>query len=151
MRHLIALIFLSATQAQASDTVSPALFSFEAGVICAPEAVGSAPAPDTVAGVTNTINVDPPFVSPARRVPAVLGVGFGIKAQSVDPDGLAPVTMTITHPAMSKTKTTQQSFTSSISGFEPSLTFYQFDFAYELLPGQSWPASAGLRTCCPNP
>ena len=30
---------------------------------------------------------------------------------------------------------TLQSYETSISGIDPSITFYQFDFAYELLPG----------------
>lgn len=143
MRILIALIFFAASQAnaQASDMVSKHLFSHEAGIICAPETVSTNPAPDTVAGVTNTIAVDPPFVSTARRVPAVLGIGFGIKAMSADPDGLSPVTMTITHPAMGANKTKRQSFETIISGDDPSLTFYQFDFAYELLPG-TWTMKA---------
>jgi len=138
MRYLIALIFLCATaaNAQEGDVVSDQLFSFEAGIVCAPETIGTSPATNTVAGVTNAIEEDPPFVSLTRRVPAVLGFGFGIKAMAMDANGIAPVTMTITHPAMTQTKTTQQSFDTLISGIDPSLTFYQFDFAYELLPGR---------------
>ena len=137
MRHLIALIFFAATPAlaQTSDMTSPLLFSHQAGVICAPEVIGTNPAPDTVAGVTNSISEEPPFISNGRRVPAVMGVGFGIKAMAVDPIGMTPVTMTITHPAMGNKKIKRQSFATRISGENPSLTFYQFDYAYELLPG----------------
>ena len=141
MRHLIALIFLPASPAMAQDVISPQLFGFEAGVICAPDIIGTQPAPDTVAGVTNSLDVDPPFVSTGRRVPAVLGVGFGVKAMALDVEGLSPVTMTITHPAMGPKRIKTQSFATRITGDDPSLTFYQFDFAYELLPG-TWSTEA---------
>ena len=36
---------------------------------------------------------------------------------------------------MGPTKATSQTYQSFISGVDPSLTFYQFDFDYELLPG----------------
>jgi len=135
MRTLIALIFLAATPLAAQDVTSPLLFSHQAGVVCAPEISGQSPAPDTVSGFTNSIAEDPPFVSNGRRVPAVKGVGFGVKAMAVDPGGVSFVTMTITHPPMGPQKTTRQSFDTSIGGSNPSLTFYQFDFAYELVSG----------------
>lgn len=104
-------------------------------MICAPEAVGSSPAPGTLAGTTHIIDEDPPFVSNARRVPAVLGIGFGVKSISSTPEGLEDVTMVITHPGMGADKIKTQSYGTRISGLAPSLTFYQFDYDYELLPG----------------
>lgn len=118
------------------DAISAAIVSLETGVICAPETIGTSPAPDTVAGVTNVIEDEPEFVSTLNRVPAVIGVGFGAKAQSADPFGLAGVTITVRHPAMGPQKVTVQSYDSFISGADNSLTFYQFDFDYELLVGR---------------
>lgn len=123
------------SQTAQPEKVSPLIFTHEAGVICAPPTVGTAPAPDTVAGTTHIIDVDPPFVSTNRRVPAVLGIGFGIKAQALDSAGVPVVTMTITHPPMGPSRATSQTYQSRISGLDPSLTFYQFDFDYELVVG----------------
>jgi hypothetical protein len=109
--------------------------SVEAGVICAPDAMGEKVAPGTIAGITHIIEDEPPFVATTRRVPAVLGIGFGIKSRTVDINGLSDVLMTITHPAMGDTGATMQTFLTTIRGTDPSLTFYQFDFGYELLPG----------------
>ena len=141
MKHiaLIAALSLPAVAAAQTgpqpDTISPVMHSVDAGVICAPTPTGEMDAPGTVAGTTHLIGEEPPFVSAARRVPAVLGIGFGIKSQSVDTNGISDVVMMITHPPMGDAGAQSQTFTSSISGLDPSLTFYQFDFEYELLPG----------------
>ncbi len=136
MRTLLACLLISmSAPAFAQDQTSAAISFLETGVICAPESVGTAPAPDTIAGVTNVINEDPPFVSTNNRVPAVLGIGFGAKAQASAFAGLSNVTMTVRHPAMGSDAVTLQSFQTSIRGSGPSLSFYQFDFDYELVPG----------------
>lgn len=114
---------------------SEALVSLEAGIFCPPETAGATLAPDTLAGSTHVIDVDPPFVSHRRMVPAVLGVGFGIKAQSAMPEGITTVTARVTHPPMGPEGRTTQSFVTAISGQTPSVTFYQFDHSYELVTG----------------
>lgn len=122
---------------------SDAIAEFETGVICAPETTSVVTAPDTVAGFTNVIVEDPPFVSNKHRVPAVMGVGFGIKSRARNSDGLTGVVMTVTHPPMGEARTTVQRYTTTIRGNDTSLTFYQFDYDYELLPGQ-WQMQASL-------
>ena len=117
------------------DEINPKIASFEAGIICAPPTMGTSKAPDTVAGTTHLIDVDPPFVSSKRRVPAVIGIGFGVKSQAMDVAGIDDVRITIIHPQMGELGATSQSFASRISGLDPSLTFYQFDFNYELVTG----------------
>ena len=136
MRAFTFAIAILAGPAIAQDQTSAAISFLETGVICAPESVGTSPAPDTVAGVTNVILEDPPFVSTANRVPAVLGVGFGAKAQAADPGGLSDVVVSVRHPAMGDNAVTLQSYPTSISGTDTSITFYQFDYEYELLPGR---------------
>jgi len=140
MRFLIPLLCLAAP-AIAQDKTGPAIASLETGVICPPESTGTRPAPDTVAGVTNVIVDEPPFVSTVNKVPAVMGIGFGAKAMAESAFGIDDVTMTITHPAMGAQKATSQSFQTSISGTDTSITFYQFDYDYELLPG-TWTMTA---------
>jgi hypothetical protein len=85
--------------------------------------------------------VDPPFVSNSRIVPATIGVGFGVKARATDAGGLQDVIMVVTHPPMGKEKIQTQSFQTRISGDASSVTFYQFDYAYELVTGR-WQMTA---------
>lgn len=120
---------------------SSAIASVQVGILCAPESVGSIPAPDTLAGKTHVIETEPAFAATSRRVPASIGVGFGVKSQAQDVDGLTGVTMVVTHPPMGADAVTVQSFETSISGGNPSLTFYQFDYAYELVLG-TWQFTA---------
>lgn len=122
-------------QAPQPDLTAAAIASMEVGVICAPDAQGVREAPGTIAGTTHIIEEEPPFVAATRRVPAVLGIGFGIKSQALDIGGINGVQMTVTHPPMGAGGQTTQTFSSTIRGTDPSLTFYQFDFDYELLPG----------------
>ncbi len=116
--------------------ISSQLSSFEAGVICAPDSVDKRAAPNTIAGTTNIIDAEPPFISTQYRVPAVVGVGFGVKSLANDSFGITGVKVVVTHPPMGPDKITKQSFVSSISGRSRSLTFYQFDYDYELVAGQ---------------
>ena len=126
---------MATAQAPQPDTVSPLMASVETGVICAPDSMDVRDAPGTIAGTTHVIEDEPPFVAVTRRVPAVLGIGFGIKSLTKDIGGLGDVLMTVTHPPMGDAGTTEQTFLTNIRGTDPSLTFYQFDFDYELLPG----------------
>ena len=138
MRLTLSLLCLMASAAHAapSDKTGPLIGHFESGVICPPPSVGDSVAPGTVAGVTHLVDVDPPFVSASHRVPAVIGIGFGVKSMTADLLGLTDVTMTVTHPPMGKDGATQQTFQTRIDGTSPSLTFYQFDYAYELVQGR---------------
>jgi len=137
MRGLFHFLILCPHLVFAEDTkiLSNQILSVESGVICAPVATGEAKAPDTLAGTTHLISENPPFVSQENQVPAVLGIGFGVKSMSIYPDGLSDVQMVITHPPMGVQKTTSQSYKTTISGRSQSITFYQFDFDYELQIG----------------
>ncbi|MEJ6404366.1 DUF3859 domain-containing protein [Yoonia sp. 2307UL14-13] len=134
---LVATIVVAAPNTK----LSPEIASIETGIICPPEPVGTRPAPGTVAGTTNVIGDEPPFVSNSHRVPAVLGIGFGAKSLSESAFGLDNVTMVVTHPPMGDGAVESQNFLTSISGADPSLTFYQFDYDYELLIG-TWRMTA---------
>lgn len=138
---LTAVLCLSVSFASADIAASSAIASLEAGIVCPPEPIGSSPAPGTVAGTTHIIAEEPEFVSTVRQVPAVLGVGFGVKAQAVAAEGIEGVNMVLTHPELGDTNATVQTFATRISGSDPSLTFYQFDYSYELVLG-TWEFTA---------
>jgi hypothetical protein len=137
----IAAFFLSSVAAGAEGAPTPLIQHLDAGLLCAAEPVGATPAPDTIAGETHIIGQEPDFVRLSQRVPATLGIGFGIKSQALGAEGIGNVDMVLTHPPMGQDQVTTQRFTTSISGIDPSLTFYQFDYAYELVLG-TWTFTA---------
>ncbi len=124
------------------DFISPLVGSFDAGVLCAQEGGAQRLAPDTLAGSTNVIEDAPPFVSNGRLVPAVLGIGFGVRAGLTTELGQDGVLMSVTHPPLADSGTTRQSFMTYIGpNDDPSITLYQFDFPYELALGD-WTMTA---------
>lgn len=150
MRHF-ALFWLAAiiltTPARAENLQSPAITYLQAGILCGPETIGSTLAPGTIEGATHIIADEPDFISDAQVVPAVLGLGFGVKAQTALAEGIDSVDITVTHPAMASAGVTTQSFPTRISGADPSLIFYQFDHSYELVQGTwQFTARAGDET-----
>ena len=126
---------MSAGSAQAENFRAPEIAFLEAGILCGPETIGTLPAPGTIEGATHVIENEPDFVSTVQVVPAVLGLGFGVKSQSVMPDGIDSVEIFVSHPEMGETAVAIQSFMTRINGTDPSLTFYQFDHTYELVHG----------------
>jgi hypothetical protein len=138
MRHLIAavLFIILALPARAEITRGADVLALTAGVICAPEAIGFRDAPDTILGRTHILDQMPPFAAETLTVPAVLGVGFGVRVQATEDMGTDPLIVTLTHPPMGEGGVQQQSFNSTISGLDPTMAFYQFDYPYELVTGQ---------------
>lgn len=119
-----------------AEFVSPLLGTFEAGIFCAPEPMGERDAPGTVAGTTHIVDEPPAFASHGRLVPAVLGVGFGAVAGLKGAFGVDGVTMQVTHPPFPGFDATEQSFETWIGpAANPGITFYQFDYGYELAVG----------------
>ena len=128
--------------AQDGDFRSPMLGFFEAGVLCAPETNQTHDAPDTVAGSTHIVQQAPPFVSHGRVVPAVLGIGFGVRSGLVPGVEQDDVVMSISHPPFAGSGAIQQSFSTHIGAQDaPGITFYQFDHGYELALGE-WTMTA---------
>ncbi|MEN8840453.1 MAG: DUF3859 domain-containing protein [Octadecabacter sp.] len=124
------------------DFVSPMIELFEAGVVCAQDGGTVRLAPDTLAGTTYLVEDAPQFVSTGRLVPAVLGIGFGVQSGLASDLGQDGVLMTVTHPPMIGSGVTQQSFTTVVGSRDvPNVTFYQFDYGYELALGD-WTMTA---------
>lgn len=140
MRGLFLFLLTCPSLLLAETNVGPekthsSITHLESGIICAPPATGESAAPNTIAGTTHIVEDAPPFISNSHRVPAVIGIGFGVKSMTSTSGGEDDVLMTIWHPEMGADRVTVQSFQTRISDLSPSITFYQFDFDYELLPG----------------
>lgn len=133
-----------AVWAQQTSFVDQRVTFFESGVLCAPDTGVTREAPDTIAGTTHIIEQVPPFVSNQNIVPAVIGIGFGVKSGINAPLALENVLISVTHPPLAGAGATQQSSTSYIGpATDPSISFYQFDYAYELALGE-WSMSASI-------
>jgi len=152
MRRPLPLIFTALSIAwgsvvsgqQNAQTIAPLVSFFESGVLCASDTGVTREAPDTVAGTTHVIEHAPPFVSNNHIVPAVIGIGFGVKSGIDAPVALNDVLISVTHPPFAGSGTTQQSYSSYIGpGTDPSINFYQFDYGYELALGE-WTMSASF-------
>lgn len=133
---LIFALLAQVSSAVAEGALPPAAITTEAGIVCPPEPIGTEPAPNTLAGTTYVIADDPAFVSHGRQVPAVLGVGFGVKSRPTDGTDYLTVTIVLTHPKMGDAGVTVQSYDTQISSIGPSLAFFQFDHPYELVKGR---------------
>ena len=134
-----------AVWADGDDFVSPLVGFFEGGVLCAQDSGVVRDAPDTVAGTTHVVQEAPAFVSNGRLVPAVLGIGFGVRSGIASEFGQEGVLMKVTHPAFEGSGASQQSFTTYIGPqSDPGVTFYRFDYGYELALGD-WTMSASYN------
>lgn len=133
MPHIVLALMLASPPAWA-DFLGPKVASFRAGIACGQEVVGTSPAPDTVAGVTNIIEGDVEFISTGRMVPAVLGIGFGALVQAKG-GPILDVLMEVMHPPMGDAGTTRESYYTTINNADASMALFQFDYDYELVQG----------------
>lgn len=135
MFFIILLIWPFLIFAQEADFFSPRIREAQAGIFCAPEIITTVPSPDTVSGESNIMKYEPEFISHSRNVPAVLGMGFGLKIMASEYD-IHDVVTTATHPPMGPEGVTKQTFnTSWISSTDLSFMLYQFDYDYEMVQG----------------
>ena len=120
--------------AGADPRLSPAPgVAVEVGLFCPPETAGQREAPGTVFGWVH-IPAEPIEirVPGEMTVPAVLGLGFGVRFRVPKPMTL---TYQITHPPMAPDGTTVQSWTGLVDPGALEGVYFQFDIEAELLPG----------------
>lgn len=121
---LAAGLAVVAADGAAADTIGPMVAEWQAGVVCPGEFGRGRDAADDLALIAQT-----------QVVPAVLGIGFGIRARVAAPDGLGGVTVTVTHPPFAGSGTTQQTYSAALSGTVLSGFFYRLEDPEEVAPG----------------
>lgn len=131
---LVSIASLAQAQSATSDFVGEQIASFTAGLTCTPVIVGENPAPDTISGFTNRIEAFEGFSNASRRVPAVLGVSFGVQAQTKLQD-IPFVTMVVTHPPMGDEGIEVESWQTSLSMIGPRVSLFSLEHDYELVTG----------------
>ena len=129
VRRLAVILCFCAGQLPAQIT------GLQSGIVCPPEPSGFRDAPGTISGQTHLLDSEPPFVSTDNRVPAVLGVGFGVKTRASPGSGIDVVQIRVTHPPMGTERVREQRFLSVIGAEETAFVFFQFDYPYELVTG----------------
>lgn len=130
----------ASAQTTVADKVSPLIGRFAAGLTCSMDSLGRQTATDTVNGAVSLVD-DQDFISTGRQVPAVLGLGFGVKAQLADPFAIRTVTISVTHPPMGPEGVMRQSWQMQLNGIRTQLTSFRFEDAFELVIGD-WTISA---------
>lgn len=121
-----AALLAAGAGAASADTIGTGIGQWQAGAIC----------PSGFAAGGNI-----PFIAQTQTVPAVVGMGFGVKAQAANPAGYGQVTITVRHPPFTAGGPTAQSFQTSMSGSALSAFYYRFEDASEAQPG-TWTVQA---------
>lgn len=132
---------VSAMAESAAKNMSPLIASLTQGVYCEVPSVGSMQAPGTIAGRIDLYDTTPEFQWLSTRVPAVLGLSFGIRTQTLGGQMLGGVVITLTHPPMGARGTTSQSYVTQLGGNGPSINAYTFDLPEEMVTG-TWTFTA---------
>ena len=143
MRRLVLAIaaVFSAAPALAENGLRTGEVVAAAGVICAGMTTGQRDAPDTISGRALVIDRVPQFAAPGTLVPAVIGMGFGVMAQTSGDLATDSLTVVLTHPPMGPDNIRRQQFTSHLTEGAASFVFFHFDHQYELVTGR-WTLTA---------
>ena len=105
------------------------------GLNCAVEITGSVEAPGTERGQVDVFDT-PPELSPlGQLVPAMLGMGFGVRARAADGISITGATFRVFHPPFPGSGTTEQNWRASYNDAALSTHLYRFDFPHEAQTG----------------
>jgi hypothetical protein len=92
-------------------------------------------APDTRLGYVNQLKGEVVLGQAARRIPARMGLSFGVVMTAADNAMPAEVTIIVTYPPMGPEGRTRGTWPSAILPGSSTAKFYTFEFAEELVPG----------------
>lgn len=106
------------------------------GVICEVILTNKRAAPNTESGVLNIIGPGRDFNVRTDRVPAELGLSFGLRIALPDGADGQTVKVTVRHPPMGAKRITRQRWTAPIAGGERILNLYTFENEHELVKGR---------------
>lgn len=137
---LVAVVGAGSVQADPALRQSARVAELAFGLICPPPDGARRPAPDTMSGWVHVPSEPIERRAEGRRVPAVLGIGFGVWYLLSDTEALG-VRYTVTHPPMPPEGVTTQSWDVTITPGNASSVFFQFDHVDEVQPGD-WTISA---------
>lgn len=129
-----ALLAQSATAGNTTFAEHPLVLD-QFGVICEIFPEGQRPAPETVSGILNLVEQDQPIDVQTVRVPAEIGLSFGIRATLAPGTALSPVDVVVTHPPMGEAGQTVERWGATFNAGEVNLNLFTFEEDYELVQG----------------
>ncbi|WP_163847292.1 DUF3859 domain-containing protein [Pseudooceanicola aestuarii] len=129
-----ACLLCPAALAQSADFIAPRLELSEAGIFCPIPSAGTAPAPGTESGVINLIDGDHRVALHDHRVPAHIGLSFGIRIRLAPGAPPGPYSVVLTHPPVGPRAVTREVWNAEI-GTDYGVRLFEFEFDRELRPG----------------
>ncbi len=105
------------------------------GVICEITPDGQRTAPGTVSGVLNVIDQTREIDVITDRVPAELGLSFGIRAEMTDGATGMSVDVVVTHPPMGDSGQTVEIWDTWLAPDDSALNLFSFEAPFELIEG----------------
>ena len=146
MRIVLALFLASLAALRAGAQPAPVwdqtvFSSVTFGAFCQLVTVDSVPAPDTAAQRVDLLPVTPDIRWPGTRIPALEGISFGVRTETIGGAVIDPVLVELTHPPFHESGTTRQSYLTVLGGSGASINAYSFDLPEELVTG-TWTLQA---------
>ena len=105
------------------------------GLNCAVDIVGSMEAPGTERGQVDVFDRPPELDPQGQLVPALMGMGFGVRARAADGVSIIGATFRVTHPPFGGSGTTEQTWSASYTDGSHSTHLYRFDYPHEAVTG----------------
>lgn len=105
------------------------------GIYCAEAPIDLEEAPGTAAGVVNLVSDLPEMRAIATRVPARLGIGFGLLVELKDGLIHDPLSITLTHPPYPDSGIEVETWQSAVDEISPGLIGFSFEQPSELVVG----------------
>lgn len=139
---VVALAASGPARAEDGVTHLPRVARVTTGLFCAPPEGTHRPAPGTLAGWIHVPDQPVQMIAEGRVVPAVIGVGFGLRYTLTDAAD-ATVVYALSHPPMPPSGVTSQSWDGAVRAGSAGTIFFQFDTEAELQPG-AWRFTARI-------
>lgn len=134
IRALAAALILAtpASAKPASPVTSPAMGAVTFGIFCALQPMDRVPAPGTLSGWMHVPDGPLAFHWPDQnRVPATLGIAFGVQARSATGTIVDRAEVRVYRPG----RTTPETWGATYTDTAPTISFFRFDTEAELIPG----------------
>ncbi|UYV36445.1 DUF3859 domain-containing protein [Rhodobacteraceae bacterium D3-12] len=122
--------------AMAQDLIAPTYILDSYGVYCGIEGPKQKlAAPGTVLGYIQVTEADTTATVQTTRVPAALGLSFGVSIRLAEEQSNTAVEFRVTHPTGRPGERITERWTTQLSGAGPSLNRFAFDYPEELILG----------------
>ncbi|SNR46364.1 DUF3859 domain-containing protein [Puniceibacterium sediminis] len=143
MKHALLSLALTTLPvcATAQTSSAPPQITVTQGIFCEIVSVATMDAPGTAAGQIELYDHTPEFQWLGSTVPTVPGLSFGVRVDTQGGLSFGGTVITLTHPPLTGTDITEQSYVTTLGGEGPSVNAYTFDLPQEMVTG-TWTFTA---------